>query len=185
MHKLSYIGECQICGRTQKLPNGLVAKHGYKVDPHSGQFMGVCAGSDNKPYEESCDLICVTIELLKSGIEFSKSQIKEIDASMTDPVEHNSVKIQRPFYIGKHRHITIVDGTVEENNGKYYLVSKDGEYSCRVNAMFKSKPDVVKHFLELHKTYINNAIHGREKEISFLIKRKDSWVKKDVKLYLV
>lgn len=48
-------GTCQLCGRLQMLPKGLLAKHGYDVQ--WGYFNGVCSGSDHQPYELSKDLI--------------------------------------------------------------------------------------------------------------------------------
>lgn len=46
-------GTCQICGARQKLPGGLLAAHGYRVDYN--QFIGVCPGSGHLPYEQSRD----------------------------------------------------------------------------------------------------------------------------------
>lgn len=48
-------GSCQCCGKWHKLPDGLLAKHGYHV--MWGHFNGVCRGSDELPFEESCALI--------------------------------------------------------------------------------------------------------------------------------
>lgn len=55
MAKATHTGTCQICGATQKLPNGALSKHGYTVD--YGWFNGVCSGAHGKPFEESTDLI--------------------------------------------------------------------------------------------------------------------------------
>jgi hypothetical protein len=53
--KAIHTGECQNCGRRQKLPGGLLAKHGYRIV--WGQFEGACVGSGELPFEVSCDLI--------------------------------------------------------------------------------------------------------------------------------
>lgn len=47
--KATHYGICQICGRKQKAPNSLMAKHGYTVD--GGYFNGTCHGSDEQPFE--------------------------------------------------------------------------------------------------------------------------------------
>lgn len=47
--KATHYGTCQICGRKQKAPHSLMAKHGYTVD--GGYFNGTCFGSDEKPFE--------------------------------------------------------------------------------------------------------------------------------------
>ena len=51
-----FFGECQICGRKHKAPNGFVAKHGYVVKGY-GFFVGTCHGADALPYEKSCELL--------------------------------------------------------------------------------------------------------------------------------
>lgn len=48
-------GECQACGRRQKLPGGVLAKHGYTK--RWGFFSGVCPGSDELPFEQSSALV--------------------------------------------------------------------------------------------------------------------------------
>ena len=53
--KATHCGECQICGRVQKLPNGQLSNHGYTVE--WSMFQGTCPGSKELPYELSCDLI--------------------------------------------------------------------------------------------------------------------------------
>ena len=40
--KATHDGECQLCGRMQKLPDGRLAKHGYTT--RWGFFQGVCPG---------------------------------------------------------------------------------------------------------------------------------------------
>lgn len=53
--KSTHSGHCQACGHLQKLPGGLLAKHGYTVA--HGFFSGVCVGANYLPYEQSCDLV--------------------------------------------------------------------------------------------------------------------------------
>ncbi len=48
-------GQCQVCGRLQMLPGGLLSKHGYNVK--WGFFNGVCWGAGHLPFELSKDLI--------------------------------------------------------------------------------------------------------------------------------
>lgn len=51
----THVGECQLCGRTQKLPDDRLAKHGYSI--RWGCFIGVCTGSGHLPFEQSKDLL--------------------------------------------------------------------------------------------------------------------------------
>lgn len=53
-------GTCQLCGSIQKLPAGLVAKHGYSI--RGGAQYGSCEGSGQLPLELSCALIPAAIE---------------------------------------------------------------------------------------------------------------------------
>jgi hypothetical protein len=53
--KATHFGECQLCGRQQKLPNGRMSIHGYAVQ--WSQFVGTCPGSKHLSYERSADLL--------------------------------------------------------------------------------------------------------------------------------
>jgi len=50
MKKATHTGTCQVCGREQALPGGMLAKHGYTVD--DGYFRGTCPGSTYAPLEQ-------------------------------------------------------------------------------------------------------------------------------------
>jgi hypothetical protein len=51
--KATHYGTCQLCGSLQKLPNGVLAIHGYQVDWN--QFHGICHGAGHLPFEQSKD----------------------------------------------------------------------------------------------------------------------------------
>lgn len=53
-NKATHYGTCQLCGSLQKLPNGVLAIHGYQVHWH--EFHGVCRGTGHLPFEQSKDL---------------------------------------------------------------------------------------------------------------------------------
>lgn len=67
--KAKYTGECQICGRRQKLPRGKLSLHGYSV--MWGCFQGICIGSKELPFEQSC-------ELVRKGIEMAEIRKQEL-----------------------------------------------------------------------------------------------------------
>jgi hypothetical protein len=48
--KATHNGTCQVCGREQALPGGIMAKHGYDVRFH--YFRGVCPGAQHQPLEQ-------------------------------------------------------------------------------------------------------------------------------------
>ena len=60
MRAATHEGECQVCGRVQKLPNGTLAKHGYTVQ--WGFFEGTCWGADSLPLEVDNSLLAQAIE---------------------------------------------------------------------------------------------------------------------------
>ena len=66
MKKAIDAGHCQACGRIQKLPNGRLSLHGYKV---YGYFSGICRGAGYLPYEQSTDQIARYVEEAKEGRE--------------------------------------------------------------------------------------------------------------------
>ena len=51
--KATHYGTCQLCGSLQKLPNGVLAIHGYQVA--WSQFHGTCHGTGQLPFEQSKD----------------------------------------------------------------------------------------------------------------------------------
>jgi hypothetical protein len=66
--KSQYKGHCQGCARLQAvLPNGLIAKHGYKVK--YGFFMGVCNGAGHAPLEVSEQYTLSVIESITQQID--------------------------------------------------------------------------------------------------------------------
>jgi len=59
MKAATHYGHCQACDRLQKLPDGMLAKHGYQIVDRGqyGYFAGVCKGAGHAPYEEDCTWI--------------------------------------------------------------------------------------------------------------------------------
>lgn len=76
--KATHTGLCQWCEARHKLPRGRLAKHGYTVRNH--WFEGVCAGSDELPYELSCDLIQASIDAAKEQREHCLVKIAKTEA---------------------------------------------------------------------------------------------------------
>ena len=53
--KATHVGHCQVCGSAQKLPRGLLSKHGYTT--RWGFFSGTCYGAGELPFELDKGLI--------------------------------------------------------------------------------------------------------------------------------
>jgi hypothetical protein len=87
-------GECQICGRTQKVPGGRMAKHGYTVS--WGFFAGICQGSDALPFEQDCSLVAEAIRGAKAHRDYLVQRITELKAD-TSPA-----KAHAQYYVPHH-----------------------------------------------------------------------------------
>jgi len=84
MERATHVGSCQCCGRVQKLPGGLLSKHGYSVE--WGFFQGVCVGAATLPYEQSCDLIKGFVESARKGKAGIEADIDALLRPATEPV---------------------------------------------------------------------------------------------------
>jgi hypothetical protein len=77
--KATHKGTCQVCGCSQKLPNGAMSLHGYTVQ--FGWFSGTCHGAKNLPLEQSCDLIQASIDRTKLAIVDVENKKAEVENS--------------------------------------------------------------------------------------------------------
>jgi hypothetical protein len=73
-NKATHYGTCQLCGSLQKLPDGVLATHGYQI--HWNQFHGTCRGTGHLPFEQSKDL--AEQQILDSE-DYLKSNAKPVD----------------------------------------------------------------------------------------------------------
>lgn len=61
--KATHTGQCQVCDARQKLPGGVLAKHGYTRRFHF--FEGVCVGAGHLPFEQDTSLIQGMIDMAR------------------------------------------------------------------------------------------------------------------------
>lgn len=85
-NRATHLGTCQCCLRVQMLPNGLLSKHGYHVTHrgYGGFFAGVCRGTDQLPFELSC-------QAMKRFIQEATEQNAQLSQTIEQVVE-NAVK---------------------------------------------------------------------------------------------
>lgn len=92
-------GTCQICGARQRLPGGLLAKHGYDVQ--HGFFNGVCIGSDHAPFEEDCLLLARTLGDFRTYVAREAAALAALQARTPDPADvtypHRDVILRGPL----------------------------------------------------------------------------------------
>ncbi len=134
MMKATHQGSCQLCGRLQRLPNGKLAKHGYTVEFNF--FNGVCPGSHNLPYEQSCDLLPAQRDHAKATAK-SMTKFAAETRALRDP---KAVWIHertfdrgygRSTYAWKQVEVSFEGHDLEYSGAKYYTatysrVDRDG-----------------------------------------------------------
>lgn len=80
----THYGTCQGCGCKQKLPCGVLAKHGYTVQ--WGFFQGTCNASGELPFEESCDFCKKCIVNAKAQLASVRESAERLRRPITEPV---------------------------------------------------------------------------------------------------
>lgn len=113
----THYGECQICGHQQKLPRGVLSKHGYTKQ--WGFFSGTCPGAGHLPFEQSMALIPPRIEAAKKGAKNLRAQAKakvlEKDFNVRWTVYPSDLKMDSWTFAGKfgrHARNTEIDGVL-------------------------------------------------------------------------
>lgn len=81
--RAEFQGTCQICGSMQKLPRGVLSKHGYDV--RWGFFNGVCTGAGHLPFEQSKDLIEDAIAHALKSADGADAHARELEKPATEP----------------------------------------------------------------------------------------------------
>lgn len=93
-NKATHSGHCQLCGRLQKLPDGVLAKHGYTKE--WGFFDGTCPGSGFLPYEVSCDQVKARIPQIADRAELERQVIKTL---RTNPLPEDEMQVWAYKYV--------------------------------------------------------------------------------------
>jgi hypothetical protein len=183
--KATHTGTCQICGNSQKLPNGILSNHGYTVQ--MGWFSGICTGAKHLPFEKSCDLIQFAIDHTKGSIVTNKSYIEELKVQTEYVWLH--VYVNTSQYTGKYIDVKV---NKEDLDVEYY-----GENNERIKVTYKhpearSKQDVGQYvygasieekILEENKRQIRkleNLIEQMESYVAWQTERVANWKEQDL-----
>ena len=76
-------GSCQACAQVQKLPRGLIAKHGHTVS--GSMFHGICMGSDSPPFERTCSLVVSFIDRTRTALQKLEYQAEQMLLPAAEP----------------------------------------------------------------------------------------------------
>src|SRR5579863_2290904 len=83
MQAATHYGTCQACGSQQKLPAGVLAKHGYTTK--WGFFEGTCRGSGERPFEKDYSLIEKFIGYAQTRLASNQEFLAGLKARPTEP----------------------------------------------------------------------------------------------------
>ena len=133
INKATHSGTCQVCGRFQKLPHGVLSRHGYTKE--WGFFAGTCNGADYLPFELDCSIIENAIAKAIEAIEEFKTLAQET-RSLRDT---KNVWRQKVVYRGrkdsvKHFQDEMVGSTTSNGVQQYHWASDEVHNQCnRIN----------------------------------------------------
>ena len=177
--KAKYSGECQICGRNQKLPNELLSNHGYSVD--YGFFSGICQGAKYQPFEKSCDLIAGVVEQVKVQIQTVKDRIKSLENNL-----HNTKNVRIQIYcpiIFKYRSIRV--DVIGRDNGfgaeEYFGVTEKGEEHKISHYGYGGIKAVTEKLWNAEIRESQSQVRGMEQYVVWQNKRMANWKPKELK----
>lgn len=130
MRAATHKGHCQACGSLQKLPKGVLAKHGYTVT--HGFFSGVCQGSGHPPIEVSCALVQHFINNAAARLSHVVSFQAELRVQATEPKAWFNTRNANPRgygYSAVHiwRVCDISEKVTEYPGGAYSTFSRNGD----------------------------------------------------------
>ena len=190
--KSEFFGTCQVCGREQKLPNGILSTHGYTVEWN--MFTGECFGSKELPFEQSTDLIqrAVLTASVKRG-SLAKHQDclalppKEPYGTVKSYLTREEVRKKDGHFINGRAGYRWITGRIERREphkmGMYFVVidEKDG-MEHRIHGGFMETPlSVVEYFNKEYSRVLQNRIDQLDKYVLWQTERIKNWHPKELK----
>lgn len=167
MAKATHYGHCQACGHQQKLPKGLLSKHGYRV--RFGFFMGVCRGAKHPPYEESCELVKRMVVEAQKDLVRVEAYIEKLNTPATEAKGWIHVYVpskgrERSYYEWRECVIEAREVPFSDGKGSYWIYNRQraiGEdekdlhraREVKVGYEIESTGDVLQVCTELNRKY--------------------------------
>jgi len=180
--KATHRGHCQVCNRVQKVPNKLMAKHGYAV--LAGYFEGVCYGSGHFPLELSKTMVIRSIAVTEDRIKEFEHAVQLWSVPATEPKAwFFEYVLSKSRYIPSGYHWRIVELQREEktfqDNYKYNedtFIGYDGKkeslrkYGINGDTLLNIADQLNKKYVDLYlrkgiadmQSYIKNQRHRIE-----------------------
>lgn len=173
-NKATHQGTCQVCGRLQMLPAGVLSKHGYTKQ--FGFFNGVCWGAGSKPFEQAYDLLEKSITLVTTQRDALVTCIAELEAAPITNQAPYYRYVRGNGYIRSSYQEQMVTLTVGENGRVDSAVFADGETAPAIRySLTGTLEEVVTRLRANRITRYKKDIADREGYISWQQKRVDTW----------
>lgn len=179
--KATHAGSCQACGRVQKLPGGVLSKHGYTVQWNC--FNGVCRGTGELPYELSCTLIERFIQYADSQRNVIQLRVDKLNSPATEPkawIHEYIGERNRPY---QDREITLFLHDDGQFKTVFYF-DHDGRRKLVLTHSIYAK-DSLDAATELNQNYAQNHLLPQVKQLDQYIRwqqeRVTSWKLTDLK----
>jgi hypothetical protein len=178
MSKATHTGTCQCCGAHQKLPNDMLAKHGYTT--RHGFFEGTCFGSGHLPFEQSCDLIESMIERAEEKHEMLLEEINRW--GFEENIVRRHEYIRGDYRRGSKSYWTWVEVEVlETEDGRYVYADRaenlrrDSYVDIRWDAEDKSKAAHVRYGNREWINHLRKQLANVEQYIEWQKERLENW----------
>lgn len=173
----THYGECQICGRMQKLPSGVMAKHGYTT--RWGFFSGVCTGSDYRPFEQATNAIERAIERAAASRDFALARAAELDREATDLTVETEVFVSG----GYARRREVRTGTLARVDGHLFLHVRHIDEPMRVCSTIMN-PDLLAVATRLNReraAQLRRSAAQYQEYVDWQTERVANWTPRDLK----
>lgn len=179
--KATHRGTCQVCSRVQKLPNGVLAKHGYQV--LGGFFEGTCFGSGHLPLEQDKTLVEESIRWAAERWIETSAMARIWASPATEPKLWYNVWIpQTARRIGGYSQWQHCEMKVEPDGYVRVFMDKEWRRGSTYSLFAKNDDDLLRLATESHANYIERHLQPKMRELNRYCKdqqrRIDTWHKK-------
>ena len=172
-------GTCQVCGRIQKLPGGVLANHGYNLTYKF--FMGTCYGSGALPYELSCDLVKDSVRISRDSQERILRIIAQLERSENE--YETTAYVAGKTLTGANGFIACRVRQSSEDPSKFLVEEPYGPLKTSITIKDPSKQNEKAVVRQLNESYIKHQRSNVRQLESFIKQQQDrlaSWVRKPV-----
>lgn len=178
--RATYRGSCQVCGRLQKLPAGVLSKHGYTK--RWGFFEGTCPGAHYRPFEVAFDRVQHSIDRTKDQVAGLRSYIAKLQdlSTVTDKAPYQTYdRMGRMGYY--ETEVTVIEEPVpgREDLKNIFLIETRGEKTIRhigsQHGFFHGVADAILRLRGMKIGRLQKEIEQRERYIAWQERRIAEW----------